>query len=216
MMLRISALVIFLLGGMGVLLHSGLIPKKHIHAGFFCYYTNLSNALVVLYELLLGVSGHRPAGWLFRFLSAPGTALTVTLCIFVTHLVFHWVLVPTARKYGEEGLKALGAGTFSNVWVHYLTPLMVVAQWLLWQDKTGLGLRHAVSWLVLPLTYFAFAMLRARTGKPIGKTNDLYPYPFLDYPRLGAKKFWLYIAGMMAVFLVLGCLLVGAAHLLVR
>lgn len=214
MMLRLSALVIFLLGGMGLLFHSGLIPKKHIHAGFFCYYTNLSNILAVLYELVLGASGHDPEGLVYRFLSAPGTALTVTLCIFVTHLIFHWVLVPTAKKYGEEGLRVLGAGTFGNVWVHYLTPLMVVAQWLLWQDKTGLGLRHAVYWLALPMAYFAFAMLRARTGKPIGKTNDLYPYPFLDYPRLGAKRFWLTFTAILSAFFLLGCLLVGAGRLL--
>mgnify|MGYP002446176900 CR=1 FL=1 len=59
------------------------------------------------------------------------------------------------------------------------------------------------------LAYFAFAMLRARTGVPIGHSDKLYPYPFLDYPRLGAKRFWLYVTGILAFFFALGCLFVG-------
>ena len=61
----------------------------------------------------------------------------------------------------------------------------------------------------LPLAYFAFAMLRARTGVPIGHSDKLYPYPFLDYPRLGAKRFWLYVIGILAFFFALGGLFVG-------
>ena len=87
-------------------------------------------------------------------------------------------------------------------------------QWLLWQDKAGLTVGHAVWWLVLPLAYFAFAMLRAGTGKPIGRTGQLYPYPFLDYPRLGAGRFWLYATAILTFFFGLGCLFVGIGHLL--
>ena len=85
----------------------------------------------------------------------------------------------------------------------------MVLQWLLWQDKTGLTVGHAAWWLVLPLAYFSFAMLRAHTGVPIGHSDKLYPYPFLDYPRLGAKRFWLYVIGILAFFFALGCLFVG-------
>ena len=66
----------------------------------------------------------------------------------------------------------------------------------------------------LPLAYFAFAMLRAGTGKPIGRTGQLYPYPFLDYPRLGAGRFWLYATAILTFFFGLGCLFVGIGHLL--
>ena len=67
-------------------------------------------------------------------------------------------------------------------------------------------------WLVLPLAYFAFVMLRARTGQPIGFSQKLYPYPFLDYPRLGAKRFWLYVSAILTFFFLLGCAFVWLAH----
>ena len=172
MMLRISALAIAVIAAIGLWKKAWLPEKKCFRAGFFVYYTHLSNLFILVYELVLGASGHDPDGGVYRWLSSPGVAVSVTLCI-------------------------------------YVTPGLVVLQWLLWQDKTGLTVGHAAWWLVLPLAYFAFAMLRARTGVPIGHSDKLYPYPFLDYPRLGAKRFWLYVIGILAFFFALGCLFVG-------
>ena len=51
--LRLSAAGIFLLGAVGLLLHSTLLETGHIRPGMFCFYTNLSNLLVLVYELAL-------------------------------------------------------------------------------------------------------------------------------------------------------------------
>lgn len=212
-MLRLSALIIVLVAALGLYKKAWLPDKHRIRAGFFVYYTHLSNLLVLVYELALGAGGHDPDSGIFRWLSSPGTALSMTLCIYVTHLIYAFVLIPTAHYRGDDSwLK--GRFSFGNVCVHYITPGLVVLQWLLWQDKAGLTLVHAAWWLVLPLAYFAFAMLRAKSGVPIGRSNNLYPYPFLDYPRLGAKRFWLYVTAILAFFFALGCLFVWIAHLL--
>ena len=59
-MLRLSALVIVLVTAIG-LYKKAWLPEKHcIRAGFFVYYTHLSNLLILLYELALGASGHDP------------------------------------------------------------------------------------------------------------------------------------------------------------
>ena len=73
---------------------------------------------------------------------------------------------------------------------------------------------NAACRLVLPESYFVFVMLRARTGKPIGFSGELYPYPFLDYRALGAKRFWRCVAGILAGFFLLGLLLVRIGGLL--
>ena len=64
--------------------------------------------------------------------------------------------------------------------------------------------RPAWQTVTLPLAYFAFAMLRGRSGKPIGHTHLVYPYPFLDLPRLGWRKFAGYVTGMLLSFFLLG------------
>lgn len=211
MMLRISALAIALVTAAGLYKKAWLPAKKCIRAGFFVYYTHLSNQLVLAYQLTLGIAGHDPSCGVFRWLSAPVTALSVTLCIYVTHLLYAFVLIPAAKRSGDADWLR-GRYSFANLCVHYVTPGLTVLQWLLWQDKTGLTLRHAACWLVLPLAYFAFVMLRARTGQPIGFSQKLYPYPFLDYPRLGAKRFWLYVSAILTFFFLLGCAFVWLAH----
>ena len=40
MVLRLSAWGIFLLGAVGLLIHSTLLQTGHIRAGMFCFYTN--------------------------------------------------------------------------------------------------------------------------------------------------------------------------------
>lgn len=210
-MLRLSALGIVLVTAAGLYKKAWLREKKCLRAGFFVYYTHLSNLLVLVYELALGASGHDPQCGAYRWLSSPGVALSMTLCIYVTHLIYALVLIPLAKHNNDESwLK--GRYSFANVCVHYITPGLVVLQWLLWQDKAGLTVWHALLWLVLPVTYFVFVMLRARTGKPIGFSGELYPYPFLDYPRLGAGRFWLYVGGILAFFFALGCLFVGIGN----
>ena len=206
-MLRLSALFLGLLGLVGLYFHSTLPVTGHIRTGFFVFYTNLSNLLLAMYQLTLGVSGHDPQCGVFRWLSSAGVALSMTLCIFVTHLIYQWVLVPSAKKSGKA-LSDIGFSSFGNLCVHYAVPWLTVVQWLLWQDKSGLTIGRAAWWLVLPLAYFAFGMARGATGKPIGHTKLIYPYPFLDLEHLGVKRFCLVFLAVLAFFFILGCVLV--------
>lgn len=212
MMLRLSALFLGLLGLAGLYFHSMLPATGHIRSGFFVFYTNLSNLLLAVYQLALGVSSCASQDGVFRWLSSTGVALSMTLCIFVTHLIYQWVLVPSARKRGKA-LSDIGFSSFGNLCVHYAVPWLTVVQWLLWQDKSGLTVGHAAWWLVLPLSYFAFGMLRGAAGKPIGHTKQRYPYPFMD-PQVMGRRFWPVILLLIAAFFALGCLFVLIGRLL--
>lgn len=184
--LQLSALFLFLLNTAGLLLHSQLIPRGRIRAGMFCFYTNQSNLLLTVYELLLLCAGFWPGGRLWAVLTDVRLSCAMALYIWVTHLIYQFVLVPEQKRKGQRF--ADFGGSFGNICVHYLTPLLVVAQWLFLADKTGLSLLCAVWWLTLPLAYTVYALLRATGGKPIGHTGLLYPYAFMDLKRLGLEK----------------------------
>ena len=210
--LQLSALFLFLLNTVGLLLHSQLIPRGRIRAGMFCFYTNQSNLLLTVYELLLFCAGFWPGGRLWAVLTDVRLSCAMALYIWVTHLIYQFVLVPEQKSKGQRF--ADFGGSFGNICVHYLTPLLVVAQWLFLADKTGLSLLCAVWWLVLPLAYTAYALLRATGGKPIGHTGLLYPYAFMDLKRLGWRKFLRNAAALLVLFFLLGCVLVGLGMLL--
>ena len=208
----VSALVIALVCGAGLVIHSSLPQTGRIRPGMFCFYTNLSNLLILLYEVTLFLTAVLHTEAIHRILINSTVAMSMAASIWITHLIYHFVLLRGFKRSGGEFADSAGEA-MGNVCVHYLTPLLVLLQWLLWADKTALTVWSAAAWLVIPLAYFIYAMLRARTGRPIGNTKLLYPYPFLALPSLGPKKFWLGIGKMLAFFLVLGLVLVGIGKL---
>lgn len=79
--------------------------------------------------------------------------------------------------------------------------------WLVYAPKGGLGLRAPLYWVVWPLLYSGYALLR-------GTFDGVYPYYFLDLPKLGMAGL-LQETGIVALgFLVFGYLLAGVARVL--
>ena len=96
--------------------------RRRHPAGDVLLYTNLSNlAGALVYELALAIGA---GGAVRQLLTGSGVALAMTLCIYVTHLIYHFVLVPDARRRGKK-LADFG-GSFGNLCVHYGTPWLVV------------------------------------------------------------------------------------------
>lgn len=62
--------------------------------------------------------------------------------------------------------------------VHRLMPVILVVDWLIDPPRTRLTMRRALVWLVYPLAYLAYSLVR-------GPIVDWYPYPFLDPDKAG-------------------------------
>lgn len=188
------SILIASLAAVGLLIESG-IPWGKPWKNMLLYYTSLSNLLVLVYRLLYLI----PASPLR---SGPVQA-AVTLSIWLTHLVYTFILLP---GYARGGLKFPNRrDIFSNIIVHFVVPLLSLAAWVLTAPK-DIPFSVTFWWLLIPLAYFVFVLLRARTGVPITKSGSLYPYPFMDREKLGNRIFALYIS-----LVALGCWLLGAA-----
>ena len=190
----------------------GLITASRILEGpdkrrrqFFVYYTNLSNAVMLLTHGALLFPGPQRR----ILLSAPGRYITV-LCILVTFVIYFFVLTRFGR---HPGLHALGVRRFSNFLVHYLVPGLTAAEWLTAADKSGLGVKDALLWLLVPLAYLAFLLFRAGSGTVIVNTGSLWPYGFMDLEKLGVKKWLRNMAVTLAGFFVMGLALLGVSRL---
>ena len=64
----------------------------------FCFYTNLSNLLVLVYELALAIAAGFPHSAALRLLTGSTLSFSMALCILVTHLVYQFILVPDAKR----------------------------------------------------------------------------------------------------------------------
>lgn len=93
-----------------------------------------------------------------------------------------------------------------NLLLHYVTPVMAVADWLLLDRDRPARWTAPVAWLAFPVSYGIFIVLRART-LPEGMTRR-YVYPYLNLDRIGWDGFALVGGALLASFAVAGYALV--------
>src|SRR5690606_12194116 len=70
-----------------------------------------------------------------------------------------------------------------QLWVdaalHYVIPILFIIHWLNYVPKRKLVWFHSIVWLIPPLLYIAYILIR-------GDLTGYYPYPFLDVDRSGS------------------------------
>lgn len=168
--------------------------------GDFNYYTVLSNTVCLLYFLTAFVlnarrlaRGRRTVTW------RPKTEGAVTFCITVTFLIYHFVLRPEAFRMGNGG----DFYSVLNMLQHYVVPLMTIGDWLLFCPKGRLRRSAPFAWLLMPLAYFLYILIRAPFAGNIAGTESPYPYGFIDIQLYGlavvASNAALALVGMLAL-----------------
>ncbi len=206
----ISSLAIAALAFVGIFMQAGL-HKGTYKLGTFSYYTNLSNLITGLYQLLIFVTCFA-GGSFYDSLTAPGLRYSLTLMIWVTHLIYHFLLVPDFKKRKGE-VFAQEWRSFDNLTVHYAVPLLALLQWLVCADKE-VPFGAVFAWLLIPLCYLGFAMGRAMILGPEPKSGVYrYPYSFMDLDEQGIKNWTKNILMALGFYIVLGFVLYGVSWL---
>lgn len=178
--------VIVLMGACGMILHSGWLKGKP-RKDFFRYYTNLSNLLVVMFFLFRQVIRIRGSydGFFGRIVFSQIWFYSVTMSIFLTFAIFHFVIVPAIKKAPKENGEFPNFHSLGNILVHYLVPLLTLLDWFIFADKSQLSYSWALVWTVIPLIYTVYAFIRAADGVPLEFTDSAYPYDFMDAGKHG-------------------------------
>jgi len=166
----------------------------------FSYFTMQSNLIVgiVLLVATLGPKTNPRSGALLR---------AATFWILITGIVFNVLL---SRVYHPTGLSAL-----ISVVHHTATPLAMLADWIIFEEKGRTRMRDIGFWLAYPVVYLAGSMVR-------GMIDGFYPYWFINPARPfpdGAGS-WLGVGAAVAVIaggVILGGLVMLAAdHAMAR
>lgn len=207
---RISAAVIAAMAFSGIFLQAGFHQGRY-RLGTFSYYTNLSNLFTGVYQALILV-GSFTGGALYDSVTGAVVRYALTLMIWVTHLVYHFVLVPDFKKNKGDEFAAEWR-TYQNLSVHYVVPLLAVLQWLICADK-AVPFWAVWAWLVIPLAYLTFAMIRAWILGPAPKSGVYrYPYAFMDLDAQGFSRWLKTIMLVLCFYIALGLVLYGVSWL---
>lgn len=120
--------------------------------------------------------------------------------MFVVILTYHFLLA--------SGGEYVGIRIITNFTLHYLIPILVFINWIVFEIKKKYSLKFIFYWMFYPLLYTAVSLLR-------GLFDGFYPYFFLN-PNgeipVGVGSYSnvaLFITAFLFVYLTLGFLLIS-------
>lgn len=166
----------------GLYLNSGMPHGKFVPQ-MFCYYTIIDNTLALLF------SGYAICKILFAIRktgvngSVPFSRYKGALIMMLTYLLisYHFFLRPQTLAASPS----YQVMTLENILVHYVTPIMVILDWLLFDEKQRFRWYDPLIWLAVPAAYFTFILIRAELGDILHGVGSRYPYYTFDVDILG-------------------------------
>lgn len=163
---------------------------------FFSFFTVLTNTLVVVvlsYALVKRDSAAK------RFFLAPGISSGIAVSIVVVSLAYNLLL---RHLWQPEGFQFV-----ADELLHDVMPALFFIFWWRCVPKGSLRFKHIGAWVIYPLVYFAYVLLR---GHLLGQ----YQYPFIDVDALGYPQVFVNAGGILAGFIVIALTVLGLDNVL--
>ncbi len=158
---------------------------------FFSFFTVLTNTLAAVVLSYAWVKRDSAAK---RFFLTPGVSSGIAVSIVVVGLAYNLLL---RHLWQPEGFQFI-----ADELLHDVMPLLYVVYWWRCVPKGHLRLKHIGVWVIYPLVYFAYALLR---GDLLGQ----YQYPFIDVGTLGYPQVFMNAGGILAGFVLVALAVVG-------
>jgi hypothetical protein len=165
---------------------------------FFSFFTVLTNTLVVV--VLSYAVVHRDSA-AKRFFLAPRVSSAIAVSIVLVSLAYNLLL---RHLWQPEGFQFI-----ADELLHDVMPLLFVVYWWRCVPKGVLRFKHIGLWVLYPLVYFAYVLLR---GDMLGQ----YQYPFIDVGTLGYPQVFMNAGGILTGFVLIALAVVGLDKLLKR
>ncbi|MFR2078789.1 MAG: Pr6Pr family membrane protein [Streptococcus sp.] len=168
--------------------------------GMLLYYTVLSNILVFS-SLIFFIIYDFKKGMRRLTQNSCVTRVVQTMAILITGVIYHILLAPITEP--EK------FWTLRNFLVHYIVPWGLVLDTLIFDAKKAYRLREPIYWSVVPLSYFAFALLNGLVLKlPIpGAKDSPFAYFFINVNKFGWNKVLVNVLVISAGYIAVGYLL---------
>lgn len=176
------------------------------------YFTMVSNLMVVVVLLLSSLV-------LFKLIKIDDQLLrkikgaTIVATILMM-FVYNFVLIP----YMRVNIPTYQIYSLKDIFIHFLSPIIILADYIIFDEKGLLEYRDGFSFIYYLLIYAAYVIVYDLLGGRfiISGVESIYPYFFLNIEQQGI---WLtlFISLMIAlVFIGFGLILVFVDHLLKR
>lgn len=163
---------------------------------FFSFFTVLTNTLAVVVLSYAWVNRDSAAK---QFFLAPRVSSGIAVSIVVVSLAYNLLL---RHLWSPSGFQFI-----ADELLHDVMPVLFLIYWWRCVPKGHLRFRHIGAWVIYPLVYFAYALLR---GDLLGQ----YQYPFIDVSTLGYPQVFVNAGGILLGFVLIALAVVGLDRLI--
>lgn len=131
------------------------------------------------------------------------------IAIFITAFVYRVALAPVGFEM-DSLHRSISNKAFANLLVHTVSPILVILDYFLFDEKGNFRCYYPVMWLAIPLNYVFYVYAYGASGGTffsIGGSKK-YAYFFLDYEKIGYSGVAKWLIIMSLFILVISYVLV--------
>jgi hypothetical protein len=150
------------------------------------YYTIQTNLMVCVWLILAIIWYNKPES--LKKITGP---LKGAFTLYITTTFFFFAVL-LQGLYHPTGFAA-----FSNVVLHYLTPILFIVDWILTEDEVRYKWKHLPIWTLYPVCYLVFSFIH-------GSFTGDYLYPFLNINYLGVVGYIISLSFLIGLGLIFG------------
>ncbi|MDR0462196.1 MAG: Pr6Pr family membrane protein [Christensenellaceae bacterium] len=134
---------------------------------YLAFFTVITNLLVDLWLITVGVCVLCKFSKVYKFLTAPAIQGAIVLYIATVSIIYCVFLFWFIGAYSLT----LWWANIIDMWNHLILPVTMIVLWFTVPHKEKLQWSTLLYWLVFPFVYFVLSEIR-------GLIFDWYPYPF--------------------------------------
>lgn len=175
------------LGLLGVIaittqLLNSITQNKDI-ANFFSFFTIQSNVLAALLLITVG---------LYQIRGGKGKSIAYLRGAITLYMTMTGIIYAVLLSGNEAALQT--TIPWVNVVLHYVLPVVLFTDWMLFPPTRKVEFRKALWWLAFPIIYLTYSFVR-------GEAVNWYPYPFIN-PTIHDWGYILVMSLGIAVFTI--------------
>jgi hypothetical protein len=164
------------------------ITKDRSVSNFFSFFTVQSNLLVALLLVTVGV---------YVLLGKSGRSVAYLRGALTLYMTMTGIIYILLLSGNEQSLQT--TIPFVNIVLHYVMPVLILLDWLVFPPQKRLSFRWSLLWLAYPVLYLVYSLVR-------GAFVDWYPYPFINpvtsgWPNLIGIGFTIALGSLLLTWL---------------
>ena len=160
------------------------VTKTTSVTALLSYYTSQSNIICLvafICFLILEILNKKYKSDMYYLIKG-----AITIAIFITAAVYRIALAPGGFEM-DHLQRAVGQKVIANLFVHTISPILVILDYFLFDEKGRFAWLYPIFWLMIPLNYIIYVYTYHAIGGEffnVGGSKH-FAYFFLDYEVLG-------------------------------